>query len=152
MLALGARYSPLRGSDNLADVLSDMVSKSLGNCITSDHVLARDIQLQRAAILWSLQRSTGSRRLMEITEVLRGTHCVALRQLHCFDDSIPMPRLVLDLSASLDKRWRTWVAWEGRRRSGFAAFLADADFTIFLGRPAIVLPWVQQSSSKGMSS
>lgn len=81
MLAIGARYSTLQGHDALADVLGDVVSKSLGNCITSDHTLARNIDLQRAAMLWTLQRSTGSRRLMELTEVLRNTHCVALRQM-----------------------------------------------------------------------
>ena len=62
MIATGASYAKTPAAQALAALLGDIVHGAVGNVVTANHTLAREIQMWQSLTLWSLLRYSGVRR------------------------------------------------------------------------------------------
>lgn len=93
-----------------------------------------------SSCLCILSTFTRSHRLVELTEAFRSTYTTGLHRMHAWDGGLVLPKEVLNAALPLDRRWNIWRYWEGRRRTGLACFLTDAELVVNLNRPPLIPP------------
>lgn len=62
MVAVGAQYSDVEGAKPYSNVLGDIVQRAVGEVVTNNNSLNRDLQLWQALMLWSFFKGSGVRR------------------------------------------------------------------------------------------
>lgn len=62
MLAIGAQYSKIPGSNSFSLIIGDIINAAVGTVVSANNKLSRENQIWQSLIQWSLLRYTGNRR------------------------------------------------------------------------------------------
>ena len=135
VIAIGALYSQLEGSFQLAKAFAEIVIRHAGHMLTGDLRNSRSLPILQTLVLWGVfARWCGDPRYLELAESYRGSWGIIARRLFLFDD-VARPHFESDIT--METRWHVWAQFESRRRTALVSFCADLELTAFFSAPPL---------------
>ena len=135
VIAIGALYSQLDGSLQLAKAFAEIVIRHAGHMLTGDLRNSRSLPVLQTLVLWGVfARWCGDPRYLELAESYRGSWGIIARRLFLFDE-VAQPQFESD--TFMETRWLLWAQYESKRRTALVSFCADLELTAFFSAPPL---------------
>ncbi|SPO34928.1 uncharacterized protein PSFLO_00399 [Pseudozyma flocculosa] len=133
--AVGAHFSHVPNSKDTGLALAMLAHRSIGAAVYQNHELSRFTStFQTFTLINIVFRNLGDPVKLEHAEAFRNSYVTMIRRARLLEDIAP-PRLAP--GSDCDAEWKAWIRWEGGRRTGWVAFVSEAELSLSWDLPPI---------------